>query len=213
MPSGHKKAAIKELRARYGATWNVKIIPGGVKLIHEVSSALIQHVFFTFVRDDLLGLRVQPGLGVTFPEVNAMRDSITPRHEHTVDVVTGFVFLNNLLDPDSRQNGGWFFESGAAIQPAFDNFLAFVDATIQRAGFFESLNTLEDYIAAVESQRWAFQGVMPTYLYALIAKGEVNKAKQLAAEHRAMSIQIGLERGFVQRASDTKPYDEIMQLT
>jgi hypothetical protein len=212
MPSGHKKAAIKELRSRYGADWDVKIIPVGVELVRAVSPELVRHVFFNFVRDDLLGLRVQPGLGVTFPAVNAARDSISPRHQHTVDGVTGFIFLNNVIVPSIRQNGGWLFESEAPLQPAFDNFLALVDGTIQSAGFFESLDTIEDYIAAVDTKRWAFFGVMPTYLYALIAKGEVGKAKKLAAEHRAVSIQIGRERGFVQRESDTQPYDEIMQM-
>ena len=164
------------------------------------------------MRDDSLGLRVQPGLGVTFPIVNMARDAISPRHSHTSDVITGFVFLNNLINTASRQNGGWLFETGLPLQPAFDNFLAFVDKTIHIAGFFESLSTIDDYITAVETHRWVFLGVMPTYLYALIAKGEVSKAKKLAAEHRIMLIQIGIDRGFFQRPSDAQPYDEILAL-
>jgi len=212
MSSGHKKAAIKALRSRYGVDRDVKIIPVGVELCRVVSPELVHHVYFNFVRDDMLGLRVQPGLGVTFPAVNAARDTISPRHQHTVDVVTGFVFLNNLVEPAVRQNGGWLFEAVNPLQPAFDNFLAFVDETIQSVGFFESLTTIDDYIEAVESNRRTFLGVMPTYLYALIAKGEVAKAKKLAAEHREMSIQIGIERGFVQRVSNTQPYDEILAM-
>lgn len=213
MPSSNKKEANKALRRRYGESWSVKIIPVGVELQREFSAGLTRHVFFNFVRDDMLGLRVQPALGVKFAVVNAARDKISPRHEHTVDPVTGFVFLNNLIEVPHRQNGGWLFEADIPLQPAFDRFLDFVDETMNDVEFFESLQTLNDYIAAVEAERWPFTAVMPLYLYALIAAGQVNKAKKLAAEHRAISIQAGIDRGLVQRASDTQPYDEILAMT
>lgn len=212
MVSAHKKLAIKEIRSHYGSSWDVKIIPVGVELRCIVTPELVRHVFFNFVRDDFLGLRVQPGLGVTLSAVNTTRDRISSRHEYTVDAIAGFVFLNNLLDPANRKNGGWLFKTAESLQPAFGDFLELVDKTIFSIGFFESLNTIDDYIVAVESQRWAFFGVMPTYLYALIAKGEIGKAKKLAAEHRALAIQIGIERGFVQRESDAQPYNEILAI-
>jgi hypothetical protein len=212
MPSGHKKGAIKQIRSRYGAGWKVKTISDGVALLHVVSPDLARHVHFTFVRDDALGLRIQPGLAVTFPAVNAARDLISPRNQHTIDGFTGFVFLNNVIDPTLRQHGGWLFETNVPLQPALDNFLTFVDESIRRSGFFESLTSIDDYIAARETNRWAFiTGVLP-YLYALIAKGQIAKAKKIAAEHRAKSIQIGIERGFVQRESDLLPYDEILKM-
>lgn len=213
MPSGHKKEATKTLRRRYGEAWRVRIIPVGVELQRELSDELTQHVFFNFVRDDMLGLRIQPALGVKFAAVNVARDAISPRHQYTVDPVTGFVFLNSLIEAAHRQNTGWLFEADKPLQPAFDRFLDFFDKTVNGAGFFESLQTLDDYISAVEAGRWPFITVIPLYLYALIAVGQVSKAKKLAAEHRAMSIQIGIDRGFIQRASDTQPYDEILAMS
>lgn len=210
MSSGHKKEAIKALRHRYDETWSVKIVPVGVELQRDVSAELTQHIFFNFVRDDMLGLRVQPALGVTFSAVNAARDAISPRHRYTIDPVTGFVFLNNLIEMTQRQNGGWLFDAAQPLQPAFDNFLRFVDETENGVGFFSSLVVLDDYIAAVETRRWPFISVMPSYLYALIAVGQMAKAKKMASEHRAISIQMSVDRGFVQRASDVQPYDEIL---
>lgn len=212
MPSGHKKGVVNGIRSRYSADWTVKIIPVGVELLQAVSPELTRHVHFTFVRDDALGLRIQPGLAVMFPAVNAARDLISPRHQHTIDGFTGFIFLNNVIDPALRQNGGWFFDAKVSLQPALDNFLTFVDENIRQSGFFESLTSIDDYIAAMESHRWNFfTGVLP-YLYALIAKGQIVKAKKIAAEHRARSIQIGIERGLVQRESDLLPYDEILSM-
>jgi hypothetical protein len=212
MPSDHKKEVIKALRSRYGKAWAVKIIPVGIELQRDVSSELTQHVFFNFVRDDTLGLRIQPGAAVRFAAVNAARDAILPHHQHAVDSMTGFVFLNNLIDTAHRQNGGWLFEVNKSLQPDLDIFLSFVDAALKESAFFESLQTLNDYIAAVEGRRWAFiTGALP-YLYALIAVGQVAKAKALAAEHRAHVVQIAIEKGFVQKESDTRPYDEILQM-
>ena len=212
MPSGHKKDAIKNLRRRYSDAWSVKIIPVGIELQREISVDLTQHIFFNFVRDDMLGLRVQPGLAVRFPAVNMARDAISPRHQYTVDSMTGFVFLNDLIEPAHRQYGGWFFAADGLLQPDFEHFLDFVDETVKGCGFFEALQTLEDYISVREARRWAFYtGDLP-YLYALIAVGQTSKAKKLATAHRAMSIQIGHERGFVQRESNTQPYDEILRI-
>jgi hypothetical protein len=212
MPSRHKKEATRILRRRYGEAWSVKIIPVGVELQRELLPDLAQHVFFNFVRDDMLGLRVQPALGVKFAAVNAARDAISPRHQYTVDPVTGFVFLNDLIEIERRQSGGWLFEADKPIQPAFDHFLDFVDETICRVGFFESLQTVEDYIAAVEAGRWAFITVAPLYLYALIAVGKINKAKELAAHHRAQQVKAANERGLVLREADMQPYDEILKI-
>ena len=212
MPSGHRKEAIKTLRLHYGKEWSVKIIPVGIELQRDSSSELTQHVFFNFVRDDMLGLRVQPGVAVRFAAVNAARDAISPRHQHTVDSMTGFVFLNNLIDTAHRQNGGWLFETNRSLQPDFDQFLDFVDETVKNTRFFESLLTVNDYIAAIEAKRWAFITSDLQYLYALIAAGQITKAKGLAAEYREQSIQIGREKGFVQHESNIRPYDEILQM-
>ena len=126
--------------------------------------------------------------------------------------MTGFVFLNNLVETTHRQNGGWLFEADRSLQPDFGQFLDFVDETIEKTAFFGSLQTLEDYIAAVEAKRWVFfTGALP-YLYALIAVGQVAKAKDLAAEHRAHAVQVASEKGFVHKESDTRPYDEILQM-
>jgi hypothetical protein len=213
MPSGHRKDAIKILRLRYGKEWNVKIIPVGIELQRDASPELTQHIFFNFVRDDALGLRIQPGVAVRFAAVIRARDAISPRHQHTVDSMTGFAFLNNLLEVERRQYGGWLFESGHPLQSDFTHFLEFVDEAVKNAAFFESLPTLDDYIAAVEAKRWAFISSDLQYLYALIAAGQITKAKSLAVEYREQSIQIGKERGFVQRESDNQPYDEILQMT
>ena len=212
MPSGHKKAVVKQLRSRYGTKWGIKIIPVGVELFRVVSPEITQHVFFNFVRDDMLGLRIQPALGVTFLGVNVARDAISPRHEHTVDGVTGFVFLNDVIDPAARQNGGWLFEANKPLQPALDNFLTFVDETIQSVGFFESLSSIDDYITAVETDRWRFITGMQPYLYALIAKGKIAKAKGLASETRTRMIKSAIDQGLIQRESDTQPYDEILRM-
>jgi hypothetical protein len=212
MPSANKKDATTTLRRWYRNDWNVKISPVGIELTRDVSSQLTQYIFFNFVRDDLLGLRVQPALGVKFAAVNTARDAISPRHMHTVDAVTGFVFLNDIIEAEHRKNGGWLFEADKPLHPEFDRFLEFLDEAVLRSGFFDSLLTLDDYIAAVENRRWIFTAVMPLYLYALIAVGDVGKAKRLAEEHRAAAIQIGIDRGFVHRVSDTEPYDEILQM-
>jgi hypothetical protein len=212
MPSGHKKEAIKEIRNRYGIDWSVEIISDGVKLCQDIAPVLERYIHFTFVRDDVLGLRIQPGLGITYPAVNVARDAISPRHQYTVDSMTGFIFLNNMIDPALRQNGGWLFESGAPLQPGLDSFLALVDETIQRSGFFESLLTIDDYVTAIETNRWKFiTGVLP-YLYALIAQGEIVKAKKIAGEYRDQIIKSAVERGLIQRASDTYPYEEILAI-
>ncbi len=200
------------LRRHYGEAWSVRIVPLGIELQWELSSEPVRHVFFNFVRDDMLGLRVQPALGVTFASVNAARDAISPRHPYTVDPVTGFVFLNDLMETGRRQNSGWLFEASMPLQPAFDRFLNFVDETVDATGFFESLQTLDDYIAAIESGRWPFFSVMPSFLYALVAVGQTSKAKKLAAEHRALTVQTAVDRGLVQHASDTQPYDEIQAM-
>lgn len=212
MPSGHKKEAIKEIRNRYGIDWSVEVISDGVKLCQHISPALERYIHFTFVRDDMLGLRIQPGFGITYPAVNAARDAISPRHQYTVDSMTAFIFLNNVIDPALRQNGGWLFESGVPLQPGLNSFLTLVDETIQRSGFFESLLTIDNYITAIESNRWKFiTGVLP-YLYALIAQGNTVKAKNIAREYRDQIIQSAVERGLIQRASDTHPYEEILAI-
>lgn len=212
MPSGHRKSAIKVLRSRYSHDWEVRIIPVGVEILKVVSPELTQHVFFNFVRDDMLGLRIQPGLAVTFPRVNATRDAITPRHESTIDSVTGFVFLNDMLAPDLRQYGAWLFEAGKPLQPAFDTLLDLVDNTIQASGFYESLSSIDDYIAAVETDRWRFITGMLPYLYALIAQGQTAKAKQRASDTCAQMIRSAKERGWILRDSDTQPYTEIVAM-
>lgn len=212
MPSDHKKQAIKTLRHRYGEAWGVKNIPVGIELQREVSLDLTQHVFFNFVRDDALGLRVQPALGVKFAVVNAARDAISPRHEYTADPVTGLVFLNSLIEAGRRQNGGWLFESNKPLQPAFDHFLDFVDDTVSQTGFFESLQTINDYITAVESGPWEFVTVAPIYLYALIAVGRITEAKKLAARHRAQEFEAAAEHGRVPHESNIQPYDEILEI-
>lgn len=212
MPSGHRNAAIKHLRSRYGAAWDVNVTPVGIELKRVVAPELTQHVFFNFVRDDLLGLRIQPALGVTFPKVNAIRDSISPPHQFTIDGVTALLFLNDVLDPSTRKNGGWLFEAGASLQPAFGEFLEMCDETTKRVGFFESLWTVDSYIRAIESGRWQFVTVMPAYLYALVATGDVKKAKTLAGEQRARLVKAAADKGYVRRDSDTQPYDEILRM-
>jgi hypothetical protein len=181
-----------------------------VELWRAISPDVLHHLFFTFVRDDTLGLRVQPAVGVTFPDVNKVRSALALVHEGNEAPVTGYVFLNDLLDRAARRNGGWFFDSGSDLTPHLDKLLTLVDQTVVATGFFETLRTLRDYVAAVDQARWKFFTVMPTFLYALIAVGETSRALEMAAHHREEVVKAAKEKGYVLRQSDTLPYEQVV---
>lgn len=208
----HRKSAVKLIKTRYSKEWTFLISPIGVELRQEVSEGLIRHLHFNFVRDDEEGLRVQPALALTFSEVNKIRDRLVPRHEHTIDANTACVFINDLVSQDQRKNGGWLFRSGSPLTPDFDNFLNFVDRSIQDSGFFDSIESIENYVSAVRSGKWSFLSIYPAYLYALIYLGDVEGAKNLAKERRGEILRISSERGFVVRAEDTLAYDSIISM-
>lgn len=209
MPSGHKSKASRLIRDHYARGWEFRLIATGVEVYRVTSRQVVDHLFFNYVRDDLLGLRVQPALGVTFAEINAVRRALGPVHPENESSVTGYVFLNDLLREADRQYGGWLL-TGANLSPAMGALLQLVDDTEAAVGFFDSLRTVNDYVAAVDHERWKFVAVMPTFLYALIAVGDTKRALNLAIQHRARVVSAARDRGLVLRESDTRPYDQVV---
>lgn len=212
MPSGHRSKASLLIRKHYENEkgWEFRFIATGVELRRVASQHVTDHLFFNYVRDDLQGLRVQPALGVTFSEVNAVRRALGPVHPDNEVPVTGYVFLNDLVPGADRQCGGWLFGTGADLSSAMSALLQLVDDTEAAVGFFDSLRTVNDYIAAVDHGRWKFVAVMPSFLYALIAVGDTKRALDLAMQYRATVVAAARDKNLVLRESDTRPYDQVV---
>jgi hypothetical protein len=210
MARGQKNEAFQRIRQHYESDWSFRLTATGVELWREVSLDALHHLFFTCVRDDSLGLRLQPAVGVTFAQVNKIRSALTEVHEGNAAPVTGYVFLNDLLSRTERHNAGWFFSSGSDLSGRLDELLILVDKTVAATSFLETLLTLQDYVVAVDQARWRFFTVMPTFLYALVAVGDTSRALALAAHHRDEVVKAAKEKGYVLRESDTHPYEQVI---
>lgn len=205
-----KKLATQSIKLRYKNDWKFKEDVSGIQLTRDVNSSVRHHIFYSYIKNDSLGLRVQVAVGGTLSEVNAARDLVVPRHAYTIDGVTAFFFLNSLLQDEEAKRDGWVFKEGENFQGEFNSFVNFVDRKIQESNFFQSLQSLDDYIACVKSGRWKFITIFPTFLYALLAKGEKEEARRLATVHRAEVVKSIAERGFTPSKEDTLPYDQII---
>ena len=183
----------------------------GAEFFRELFGELINHVFYTFVRDDDSGLSIQPALGVTFASVNAVRSAILSPHPNNVSPVSGYVFLNDLLSPETGRPGGWLYASRSSLRSGLKSLLDTLDRVVADTRFFESLNTVDDYVRAVQASRWKFFTIMPTYLYALLVIGEERTAANLARALRAQVVNDSQERGLALRPTDTLPYDGVIR--
>lgn len=158
----------------------------------------------------MLGLRIQPALGVTLSAVNQTRDRISPRHDHTVDVVTAYVLVNGLLEENFKMRGGWLLDANDSLEVEALALIELVRDASARSGFFQAFHDEAAYVREVESQRWPLVAVMPAYLYALIACGELAKAKTLAAKERESIVASAKERGLVLHQAELQQYDDVL---
>lgn len=207
-----RSAAVKLLRSHYVTKgWAVRLSSTAAEFYRETSPNVVNHIFFTFVREDDLGLRIQPALGVTFGHVNDIRSELLQLHPDNASPVTGYVFVNDMLDPGQRRRGGWLYESSPVLSAELLALCQTVDRVIEQTRFFELLSSVQQYVSAVDEARWKFFTIMPTYLYGLLALGKNKKAAELATSLRSEIIKDCQERGLVLRSSDTAPYDAVIR--
>jgi len=199
------------MKNRFGDLWDFSLSPVGVEFRRPAYEDAIQHLFFNLVRDDEEGLRIQPAVGVTLPSLNSARDRITPRHAFTVDYVTAFVLLNDLLPRPSRQLGGWLFLRGCPLNPSLDELLDLVETTVSSSDFFPSLKNVSEYIQAVETARWPLVATMPTYLYALLETGQMQRVERLALKQIDQMKTVAEQRGLVLHESEMQEYKDIVR--
>lgn len=178
---------------------------------HAPCDSVTWHTFFNFVHEDESGLRVQPSVGVTLAAVLAARDAVSPRHQYTVDALTAYVLVNSLLDDADRRLGGWLFAATGSLESEIREFIDLVQSASANTKFFESFSSVKQYIREVEMHRWKLVSVMPTYLYALMADGDLSRAKELAARERKSIVETSKQRGLVLHEIELQQYDDIMR--
>jgi hypothetical protein len=209
--STQKKIVIESVRSYYGSTWQFHLDSVGVELKRQQNENVTNQIFFNIVRNDVLGVRIQPAVGVTFEKLNQFERQLNGDLPTALNRVSAFVTVNDLLPASKRQNGGWLIKAKVDAEREIQRLIQIVDGAIGDSQFFQNLTSIRDYIAAVDQKRWAFVAVMPMFLYALIVAGETDRALTLAETAKQQSIRIAAERGYVVREGDTFQYDRVIR--
>jgi hypothetical protein len=194
------------------AGWKSRRSASGVEAIKTPSPDVEHSLLLVMIRGKEDGIFFQPSLAVRFNSVNEIKNQLTPNNFNR-DAYTASVLLARLPGGKNIDGFRWFVPpgDGVLLNHRVNTLLTDVFSQIHDSGFFDGMQSVSDFVSAVQATKWSMSldGDFH-FLAALIALKRIDEMKEQAVKMKMNYINWAKAAGVNPDSQELAAYEQAL---